>query len=295
MKKLTNKKPSKIFLYVLLIIGVIILGFSAIFVKWANAPGSVTAFYRILFAILIIIIPFLINVKKKKQKSNSKGIIAALLGGFFFGTDLVLWSTGVQIGGITNPTLMANTAPIWVGLGAMIIFKERLKILFWFGLIVALAGTILVLGQDLNRASEFGTGTILGLLAGFFYGAYYLATQKGREYLNTLSFFVYSAIGSIIAPAIAVIIFKFPFFDYPSVTWLNFLALGIIVQVIGWLILNYVQGHIPASIVAPTLLGQPVVTAFVSFIFLNELFNIFDIIGGIAVLSGIFIVHKSKR
>ncbi len=279
----------------MLIIGVIILGFSVIFVKWANAPGSVTAFYRILFAILIIIIPFLINVKKKKQKSNSKGIIAALLGGFFFGTDLVLWSTGVQIGGITNPTLMANTAPIWVGLGAMIIFKERLKILFWFGLIVALAGTILVLGQDLNRASEFGTGTILGLLAGFFYGAYYLATQKGREYLNTLSFFVYSAIGSIIAPAIAVIIFKFPFFDYPSVTWLNFLALGIIVQVIGWLILNYVQGHIPASIVAPTLLGQPVVTAFVSFIFLNELFNIFDIIGGIAVLSGIFIVHKSKR
>ncbi len=295
MKKLTNKKPSKIFLYVFLIIGVIILGFSAIFVKWANAPGSVTAFYRILFAILIIIIPFLINVKKKKQKSNAKGIIAALLGGFFFGTDLVLWSTGVQIGGITNPTLMANTAPIWVGLGAMIIFKERLKILFWFGLIVALGGTILVLGQDLNRASEFGTGTILGLLAGFFYGAYYLATQKGREYLNTLSFFVYSAIGSIIAPAIAVIIFKFPFFDYPTVTWLNFLALGIIVQVIGWLILNYVQGHIPASIVAPTLLGQPVVTAFVSFIFLNELFNIFDIIGGIAVLSGIFIVHKSKR
>jgi len=295
LKKLTNKKPSKIFLYVFLIIGVIILGFSAIFVKWANAPGSVTAFYRILFAILIIIIPFLINVKKKKQKSNAKGIIAALLGGFFFGTDLVLWSTGVQIGGITNPTLMANTAPIWVGLGAMIIFKERLKILFWFGLIVALGGTILVLGQDLNRASEFGTGTILGLLAGFFYGAYYLATQKGREYLNTLSFFVYSAIGSIIAPAIAVIIFKFPFFDYPTVTWLNFLALGIIVQVIGWLILNYVQGHIPASIVAPTLLGQPVVTAFVSFIFLNELFNIFDIIGGIAVLSGIFIVHKSKR
>ncbi|MCX7833940.1 MAG: DMT family transporter, partial [Ignavibacteria bacterium] len=249
------KSPSKILLYILLIIGVIILGFSAIFVKWANAPGSVTAFYRILFALIAIALPVFVNYKKKKIESNKKGIIAAILGGFFFGTDLVLWSTGVQIGGMTNPTLMANTAPIWVGLGAIIIFRERLKFLFWFGLFIALIGTILVLGQDLNRASQFGTGTILGLLAGFFYGAYYLATQKGREYLSTLSFFWYSVIGSLIAPAIAVIVFKFPIFDYPLFTWVNFFALGIVVQVIGWLILNYVQGHIPASIIAPTLLG----------------------------------------
>lgn len=160
--------PSKVLLYILLIIGVIILGFSAIFVKWANAPGSVTAFYRILFALIVISLPVFINFKKKKIESNRKGIIFALLGGFFFGTDLVLWSTGVQIGGMTNPTLMANTAPIWVGLGAMIIFREKLKFFFWFGLFIALLGTILVLGQDLQRAREFGTGTILGLLAGFF-------------------------------------------------------------------------------------------------------------------------------
>ncbi len=286
--------PSKVLLYILLIIGVIILGFSAIFVKWANAPGSVTAFYRILFALIVISLPVFINFKKKKIESNRKGIIFALLGGFFFGTDLVLWSTGVQIGGMTNPTLMANTAPIWVGLGAMIIFREKLKFFFWFGLFIALLGTILVLGQDLQRAREFGTGTILGLLAGFFYGAYYLATQKGREHLNTLSFFWYSAIGSLIAPAIAVVVFRFPFLNYPLFTWINFLALGIVVQVIGWLILNYVQGHIPASIIAPTLLGQPVVTAIISFIFLGELFNIYDIIGGLAVLAGIFIIHKSK-
>lgn len=293
MNKL-KKRPSKILLYLLLIVGVIILGFSAIFVKWANAPGSVTAFYRILFAIIVISIPVFLNYKKKKIETNRKGIIAALLGGFFFGTDLVLWSTGVQIGGMTNPTLMANTAPIWVGLGAILIFKEKLKFSFWFGLFVALIGTVLVLGQDLNRASEFGTGTILGLLAGFFYGAYYLATQKGREYLSTLCFFWYSAIGSVIAPAIAVLVFRFPFFEYPAFTWINFLALGILVQVIGWLILNYVQGHIPASIIAPTLLGQPIVTAIISFIFLGELFNIYDIIGGFAVLIGIFIIHKSK-
>ena len=39
--------------------------------------------------------------------------------GVFFAGDMALWSTGVMLACVASPTLLANTAPIWVGLGAV--------------------------------------------------------------------------------------------------------------------------------------------------------------------------------
>jgi drug/metabolite transporter (DMT)-like permease len=70
--------------------------------------------------------------------------------------------------------------------------------------------------------------------------------------------------------------------------------LGVVVQALGWILLNYVQGHLPASIVSPSLLGQPVITAFLAWQFLGEIFTIWHMIGGTFVLIGIYVVHRSQ-
>jgi drug/metabolite transporter (DMT)-like permease len=58
--------------------------------------------------------------------------------------------------------------------------------------------------------------------------------------------------------------------------------------------INYAQGYLPASIVSPTLLGQPVVTAIVAAILLGEQFTTWQIVGGILVLLGVYLVHRSN-
>ena len=47
-------------------------------------------------------------------------------------------------------------------------------------------------------------------------------------------------------------------------TYLSFVALGILVQFVGWLLINFAQGYLRASIVAPVLLVQPVLTALLA-------------------------------
>ncbi|MFZ0547088.1 MAG: DMT family transporter, partial [Candidatus Promineifilaceae bacterium] len=192
------------------------------------------------------------------------------------------------------PTLMANTAPIWVGLGALIFFHEQQNRLFWIGLIVALAGSAMILGQDISMTREAGLGTFLGLVAAFFYSSYYLVAQRGRNHLDTLTYFWIYTCSSAVFLLLLNIILGRPFTGYDTHTYLLFLALGLLGQVFGWLAITYVQGLLPASIVAPTLLGQPIVTAVLAVILLGEQFTIWHIIGAVISLLGVYLVHWSR-
>ncbi len=82
---------------------------------------------------------------------------------------------------------------------------------------------------------------------------------------------------------------------YPVFSYFNFLALGVVVQIFGWLAINYTQGYLPASIVAPTMLAQPVVTALLAVLLLDETLSLWQVLGGATVLAGVYIVHRSRR
>lgn len=281
--------------YLALAIGVMIIGSSAIFVRLANAPGSVTAFYRMAIAVVVVALPFYRRRQANARPIPSQGVKIALLAGLFYGIDLVLWASGIMLSGATTPTLMANTAPLWVGLGAWLIFGERQGAWFWVGLALAMSGATIVLGQDLLRAFNFGLGTFFGLLAGIGYGAYQLATQRGRASLDTISYFWLTALSSTLFIMALVVATGQPLTGYSPFTYLNFLALGVLAQVGGWLLINFAQGYLPAALVAPSLLGQPVITAILAGLLLGENFTIWHFLGGAAVLAGVYIVHRSRR
>jgi drug/metabolite transporter (DMT)-like permease len=218
----------------------------------------------------------------------------AVFGGLLFALDLAFWASGVVLSGATIPTLLANTAPVWVGLGALLFFREELPRKFWLGLAIALLGTALVLGLESFGAMSFDLGALLGLIAGFFYAAYFLITQIGRKSLDVLSYFWVSGVTATAALFIFNLLFNQPMWGFTPKTYFNLLALGLISQGVGVLAINYVQGLLPATIVSTTLLGQPVVTALLAGPLLGEKLLPVQIVGGAAVMLGVYIVHHSR-
>lgn len=285
--------------YLALIFGVLCIGFSAIFVRWANAPGAVTGFYRMSIAVLILTLPFYRRMRDHQgpnrwRKLPRREVIVALVGGIFFAGDLIFWNTGVLISGATNPTLMGNTAPLWVGLGALIFFREKLPPAFWLGLVLAIAGAVLILGLDVLQDFSLGLGTMLGLVAGIFYGGYFLLTQRGRQKLDALTYFWIAAACASVILLLAAAVLGQPLTGYTSFTYVNFLAMGLVVQVFGQFSFSYALGYLPASVVAPAGLGQPVVTALLAGPLLGERVTLLQAVAGATVIAGVFIVHRSR-
>ena len=86
-----------------------------------------------------------------------------------------------------------------------------------------------------------------------------------------------------------------PLTGYSTRAYLYMLALGLVVQVGGQMAVSYALGYLPASIVSPTLLLQPVLTGLLAVPILGETIAPVQMLGGVAVLAGIYIVHRSRQ
>ncbi|MGA9192745.1 MAG: DMT family transporter [Anaerolineales bacterium] len=286
--------PSKPWLPPLaLAFGLVTIGTSAILIRLAGTSGVVAVLYRMAIGVLAIS-PLFIQQRLSRSRITWAAIWPALLAGVFFAGDLLAWSTGVVMSGATNPTLLANTAPLWVGLGAVVLFREHLGGRFWLGLVLTMVGAAAVLGLDAVESVRLGLGTLLGLLAGMFYGTYFLVTQRGRQRLDVISYFWVSSLSATIILGAAALATGQQVVGFSRVTYMYLLALGLGPQALGWLAVNYAQGHLPASIVSPTMLGQPVVTAILAGPVLGEWISPLEAASGLVVLLGIWLVHRSR-
>jgi drug/metabolite transporter (DMT)-like permease len=278
--------------YVAMGVGIVALGFSAIFVRWAGAPGPVTGFYRMAIASLILL-PFALGRHGTPTRWPAVGIRWAVLGGLFLAIDIALWNTSVGMTSAANATLFANTAPLWVALAARLFFREKLAGRFWLSLLLTLSGAAAVLGLDFSTHITLGLGDLLAISASLFYAGYYLMTQRGRDHLGPLAYVWLAGVASSGVLLVVNLAAGLPLTGYPAQAWLAFLGLALITQVVGYVAVGYALGHLPASLVAPTMVGQPVVTALLAIPLLGEHLTTVQWLGGAAVLIGIYLVHRS--
>ena len=289
---MTNNKS--VTAYLALGAGVLALSFSAMFVRWANAPGPVTALYRMFFSVFFLL-PFFIRRTNANPATKTRVIIFPLLAGVFTALDLALWNSALSYTTAANATLLGNTAPLWVALGTWLIFKQNLSLPFWRGLAITLMGAALILGADFLLHPRFGIGDVMAIFTGFFYGIYYLFTEKSRLYFGSVSHVFFVGVGASITLYLINLALQNPLAGYDTRTWIVFLATALVSQLIGYMALAYALGHLPASIVAPTMVLQPVVTALLAIPLLNETPNAWQVLGGLVALTGIYIVNRSHH
>lgn len=277
--------------YVSLTFGVLCIGLSAIFVKIAGVPGVVSAFYRVFFAALVLVPLWLLRRPKLPAPALLR---TTIFGGVFFAFDLVLWNAGLLLTGAGVATLLANNAPLWVGLGAWLFLHERLTRNYWIGLFVALGGMVMIVTSGGVRLEANNLGNLMAIGASVLYAAYLLTTQRVRSALDTVSFMAISVSTGAILLLFTSLIMQQSLVGYAGYQWLALLALGLISQVGGWLSINYALGHIPATRVSVTLLAQAIVTTLVAVPILGEIPTLLQVAGGMLVLGGIYWVYQGN-
>jgi drug/metabolite transporter (DMT)-like permease len=280
--------------YLALGVGVLALSFSAMFVRWANAPGPVTAFYRLFFSIFLLL-PFFLPRLKKNSSIRSSAIWYPLLAGVFTAGDLALWTSSLTYTTASNATLLGNTAPLWVALGTWLILKQKLSAAFWSGLAITLAGAVLIMGSDFILHPRFGIGDVMAIFTGFFYGGYFLFTEKSRAQFDTVIHIWLVGVGASLALFLINMAFQNPLTGYDRNTWLVFLVTALVSQLIGYMALAFALGHLPASIVSPTMVLQPIVTTLLAIPLLKEIPNAWQGIGGIIALLGIYLINQDHQ
>ena len=275
-----------------LIIGIICISFSPIFVKLSVAPAITSGFYRIFFA-WILLAPYCII--KGQLKIERKDLLVALVGGMVFGADIAVWNLSLMKISATISTLIANLAPLWVGLLSFLILRKKSGASFWIGTSVAILGMVILVGYQQILHLQFNIGLILALIASLFYAIYIMITKGILQKISTVTFMFYNMLG---ASVFLLIISSFQhneMLNFPTSTWLYLLGMGLVCQLAGWITINYSLNYLDATKVSVALLSQTVIAGIWAIIFLNEKLEFKEIAGSIIVLAGIAITFLKRR
>ncbi len=286
-------RSSRTLAYLALALSVLIIGCSAVAISYADAPAEVLVFYRTGIGSLVTAAPFLWGLRRKPAGLGWRSAGLAAAAGVLFAFNSIFWALGIQVGGPTLPTLFANTSPVWVSLGALLLFRERLGRRFFTGLALALAGSAaIVLANGAQGGSQLGV--LFGLCSSLFFAGYFLVAQRARRELGVLNFFwLSSAVSALTCLALALLKGS-PLIGFSNLTWLVLAGLGLVTQVVGFLAVGYTLGSLPAALVSPVMLLQLVVTAGMSYFLLGESFTWAQALGGGLILLGVWLIIRSS-
>lgn len=279
-------------LYLFLPIGIVAISTASIFVKLCDAPTLIIATYRMTLASLMLL-PFASyrRVWKGWSKNEMEWLI---LSGILLAFHFAFWIASLKYTSVASSVVLVTTNPIFVGIGAFFFFKEAIGLNLILGIILSVLGSGLISFGDIALSKKALLGDGLALLGAMAASGYLLIGRKMRKEQDLLPYIfpVYST--AAIALVIFSLFFQKSFLGYSSSTYLFLFCLAIIPQLIGHTTFNWALKYLPASMVAITILGEPIGSTILAYFILSEGLTIWKVLGGISIFAGILIALKKQ-
>ena len=274
------------------------IGFAPVFVRLSETGPTATAFFRLLFALPLLWLWATWDRRSNpdsRQPAGRREFLMLGLAGLLFTADLTIWHWSLQFTTVTNSTLLTNVAPIFVTIGARLFFGDRITIRFIAGMVLAIAGAALLVGNSFSLSSKHLLGDVLSIVAATFYAGYLLAVKQLRHSFSTPTIMAWSGLVSCTGFGVVAWLSGDKMLAATTKGWLVLLALALVSHVGGQTLIAYGFGHLPASFSSVSLLWQPVVAAVVAWIVLGEHLSWLQGIGAVVVLAGIAVASGVLR
>ncbi len=280
-----------------MLIAAFIISTSSVWVKTSQVDPSVSGFYRMFIGGSVLLA--YCGIKGFDLWRSWQYFGWLFLAAAFFAIDLYFWHRSIYYVGPGLATLLGNFQVFMMALAGFLFFKEAIGWKFILGLSVTIVGLFLLVGINWSGLSEqYKIGVVFGLLTAIAYTGFMLSLRHVQASKKTLSAFANLGIMSLLCSLILFIQIKVDghSIDIPSTqSLISLLILGIICQVIGWLLITQAMPNLPASIVGVLLLLQPGLSMLWDVLFFNRPTGLLDVVGLAMVLIGVYLATLKQK
>jgi drug/metabolite transporter (DMT)-like permease len=280
--------------YLGLAMGIVAVSFASIFIRLAEAPPLVIAASRLTIASLILAPAALIRARDELRALNRGDLGLALLSGLFLGLHFATWISSLEYTSVASSVVFVDTSPLFVGLASHLLLKERVSRQMSAGIAVAVLGGIIIGYGDFGLGARELFGDFLALAGAMAVSGYFLVGRKLRRKLSLLSyiFLVYATAAAFLV--VLCLVTGHTFSGYSWQTYLMFLLLAVVPQIIGHSSFNWALRYLPATFVGVGTLGEPVGSTILAYFVLDEVPTLAKIGGGALILIGIYISSRAE-
>jgi drug/metabolite transporter (DMT)-like permease len=278
-----------------IIVGIVAISFSAIFIKWSDAPASILGMYRLLFTVLLMA-PFMWrSVRQEVQKLKPRDGGLLFVSGLFLGLHFLFWIESLRFTSVASSMIVLSLEPVFVAIGAFVVFRERTNAAALLGMGMALVGTVLIGWGDIGLSKKAVYGDFLSLLGTLAVSVHMLIGQTlcARMSSYVYSFLVFSTAAGVLG--VYNLMTGIEMISYPAREWGIFLLLTVVPTVFGHLLFNSLLRVVGATTISMSILGEPVGAILLAYLLLGEGISDYQAIGGGLTLAGLALFLKTKR
>lgn len=196
---------------------------------------------------------------------------------------------------VATAAILLYTAPAFVILLSALVFREPFTRLKAAAVLLAFAGSVLVVrGYDPSSLRLNLAGILAGLASGFTYAMYSIFGKTALRRYSPITTMTYAlGFGSLILGSVA-----FPLgavrFSHTPAGWGSIIYLALVTTLAGqWLYLAGLQ-RVEAGRASLVATIEPVVAAVLGYALLGERLEVWQILGGALVLSAALAVQMSR-
>lgn len=282
--------------FIALVIGGAAIACAPIFVRWADVSPSASAFWRVFLAIGPLWLWVALEARNApRSRGQPLPLRPMLIAGLAFAGNLAFWHLAITYTTVANATLEANLAPLFVTLGAWLLFSQRVTRPFVVAMAIALAGALLLVVPKMSGGLPGDLrGDLFGVITALFYAAYLLALSRIARRASTARI---AATATTVATLVLLpyaLVAAERFWPASAAGWWPLVGLALVAHTLGQSLIAFGLGRVPASFGAVTLLVQALLAALYAWVLLGEAMSALQILGGIIVLAGILLARRAS-
>ena len=293
-------------------IAILAVSTASIFIRFALSDGAhplVIAALRLTFATLILAPMALTKHLEEIKRFTRTEILLGVFSGIFLAAHFATWITSLEYTSVASSVVFVSTGPLWGALLSPLLLKEHLARTAIIGLGLSLAGGAII-GLSDACAWNFGLscpalqdilqgramwGNFLALLGALTVTGYLIIGRKLRSNVSLIPY-IFMVYGMA---AVVLIIIMFSSgnspFGYAPKTYGWIFLLAALPQLVGHSTYNWALKYMPATFVAVTTLGEPIGSAILAFLILKETPALAVLIGGVLILTGIYLASQPSN
>lgn len=286
--------------FLVLGIGVAIVSTASILIRFAQADGAssaVIAAGRLAIAALLITPYALSRAGPELLRIRQKELFLCAVSGVLLAAHFWTWIVSLEHTSVANSTALVTTNPIWVALLSAWLLRERPRGAQILGVGLTLFGTVLIFLAN-STGSGVATAPLLGnslALFGAFAASGYLLIGRGlRSKLSLLAYVWLTYTFAAVTLVIAAFAGGETLAGVSSSAWMLIAALALGPQLLGHTSFNWALRRLSATVVAVSILGEPIGAALLAWWLLDESFVPFQLAGFLVLMAGIFVAARAE-
>lgn len=272
---------------------------SSSIVKWADTPGSVLAFWRMIGAValwwLVIAGRRALTGRPLPTAATWRTVLPA---GLFFGLNITLFFTAINRTSIAHAEFITALSPLFLVPAGAIFFGERpdKRALAWGGLTIGGLAIVLFFGGDQGGAT-FG-GDALVLVVVFTWVGYLLTGRRARATVDVVDFMsTMMPIGLLTATPIALVLAGDDIWPLSTEGWVAVALLSVLTGMLAHGFIASAQREVDVGTIGMLQVAQPALAVGWSYLLLGEQIRGVQIPGMVLVIVGLaaFSIVSQRR